>query len=498
VTARAEPELGRAATRGALGSTAIQLATRALTLASTLLLTHYLAPAEQGEVNVAYVLVATASSLGALGVQPFLVTRPTLDRSVTFHATLALATSQLVSLGLLLLTGSAVASALGAPEASAFLPWFALSQLLDRLVTVPRALLARSLSFAAVGVRVSIAELVYCGVALALARAGWGGYAILAGNLARSAVAVGLFCTRVDPREYLTPSPLRPSTFREVFAYGLPLGLGAALHLASASWDNLVMHALFGPAALGLYNQAYRLADVPATQLSEPIGDVLAPTLARVSDPAARRDLLTRGLRLAGFVVFPASLGLGAVASTLVEALFPAPYAGVATYLAALSVLGIAKPVSVVALGHLQVAGRTTTFAALDALKLASVLVAMIALAPLGPTACALGVGAGYGLNALLMLASTRRDGCSPWALARALGGPLLACIPLLACVFGVRTALASMDWSAPTRLAVEVASGAFGYALGALLLAPSAVAEITGLVGRIRARQGSPDPGGA
>jgi PST family polysaccharide transporter len=81
-----------------------------------------------------------------------------------------------------------------------------------------------------------------------------------------------------------------------------------------------------------MYNLAYNLADVPAIQVGEQIGDVLLPSFARM-DPAHRPDALVRSMTLLALVVFPLAVGLGAVAPTLVATIFNARWRPIAPML---------------------------------------------------------------------------------------------------------------------------------------------------------------------
>jgi len=76
-------------------------------------------------------------------------------------------------------------------------------------------------------------------------------------------------------------------------AFGVPMSLGALCEVASRRWDNLVVSRFFGAGPTGMYNLAYNLADVPAIQVGEQIGDVLLPSFARM-DPARRPEAFLR------------------------------------------------------------------------------------------------------------------------------------------------------------------------------------------------------------
>jgi lipopolysaccharide exporter len=449
----------------------------------TLLLTRWLAPAEQGEVNVAYVCLATASMAASLGVQPYVVSHPHAPRSAVVHASFVALVGAALLLGATWALSRPLTSMLGAPQSARYFTGFAIALLLDRISVLPRAVLARDLQFRAVGARMAAGELTYAATSVGLASLGFGGDAIVLGSIARSVLVLSLFASRVDRREYLDRVPLDRARFRELLAYGAPLAAGALFHLAASSWDNLVVYGSFGAATLGLYNQAYRLADLPATQLGEQLGDLLVPTFARLDDRSVRQRLLERAFGAMGLVVFPLAVGLSAIAPTLVGALLPAPYAGVAPLLAVLGVLGIVRPVSILGMGYLQAVGRTRSFALLDATKLVAVLGAMSLLAPLGPSWAAAGVGLGYALHAVLMLRAIGSDGYALRPLLLPMLRSLVACAPLALGVVACRASARAIGLSAPTSLALEIGAGTFGYLVGLRLVAWDLSIELVALV---------------
>src|SRR5439155_14806 len=110
---------------------------------------------------------------------------------------------------------------------------------------------------------------------------------------------------------------------REILSFGVPNGVSTMAGFAARYWDNLLMAKLFGPGELGYYQLAYNLSELPSNQVGDHVGDVLLPAFARLP-PERRGPALGRALRLLGLVMFPLSIGLGAMGPTVVAA-FLAP-----------------------------------------------------------------------------------------------------------------------------------------------------------------------------
>lgn len=475
--------LGLRAVRGALWSTLASIGSRLVGIVGTFVLTRFLAPEVQGEVNVAYIVVATAHFFSSLGMGQWVVANPKADRSATFHASAIYMSAGAVAFALTWLFAKPLASLLNAEAMAQYVPGFVLAHALERVAQLPRNILARELHFRLLGLRMALGEVAYAGASVLFAWWGWGGHAIIAGNVVRALLGVIILCSVVDWRDYALPCRLDRAILRRLLAYGSPMSVAVLFHMGAQTWDNLFIAYRFGEAQTGLYNQAYKLADLPATHIGEQFGDVLVPTFAHLEDDAARKAALTRAAGLLGLVVFPLAIGLGAVAYTLVEAFYPPSYQEVAPFLAVLAVLSVFRPVGVLVMGWLQVVGRTRDYMNLDIFKVVMILGSMALLAPLGPVWSCAGVGIGFALNSLQMVWTLRKDGIAPLSVLRPLAPPLLACLPMAAAVLATRAGLLDSGVPVMLRLLLELLVGAVSYVPSALLIARASSSDFLNLV---------------
>jgi PST family polysaccharide transporter len=118
----------------------------------------------------------------------------------------------------------------------------------------------------------------------------------------------------------------------------------------------------------------------------------------------------------------------------------------------------------------------------LDFLKVVTILGSMWALSRFGPVWACVGVGVGFGLNAVQMVRAMKPDGYSPMRIFLAMVPPLAACVPMVVAVLAVRRLHLGGH---VTALLVELGAGAVAYTIGALVIARSASAELLGLLRR-------------
>ncbi|MBL8742393.1 MAG: oligosaccharide flippase family protein, partial [Myxococcales bacterium] len=463
--------LAKKAAAGFIWTTAANLGARFITLVSTFILTRFLAPELQGEVNLAVVMVASVGAATTLGVGQFITANPKEGREVAFHGSVLLMCAGLLGVAVCLLTRHQIADWLNVPAMAHYVPGLAFSHILDRMGWMQRSILLRDLRFRTFGFRVAIGELTYAFSSVFFAFLGWGGDAIVAGNIARAGISLLFLVSVTDFRDYLTPHKLRREIMGRILRFGLPITVAGFFNVGATNWDNSFMGYRFGPGTVGVYNQAYRLADLPAATLGDQINDILIPTFARLEDQASRVRGFLRAVGLLALLVFPLAAGLSVVAPTLVEVFYPPSYAGVAPFLIVLASLNMFRAIGNLSGAMLQVVNRTRVFAFIDLLLVVMVLGTMALLAPLGPVASSFGVGIAFTTSVVLLVRSLRPEGITLVATIKSIGRPLLACVPMVAAVIAVRFAMGG-QLPGSARLAIEILVGVVTFVGSAFIIA--------------------------
>ncbi len=478
--------LAQQAVRGAAWTVGSSLAGRIVGVVGTLALTRFLAPEVMGEVGVASILVLTAHQLSTAGLGQYVVAKPRAGRAVIFHATVLFLAFGSVAFAALWAFRDHLGPMFDAPGMVAYLPGLLLATLLDRVSFIPQRVLLRDMRFKVVAISRSLAEFAFTGVAVSLAAGGLGGEAVVYGNLARSALRSIVFVVAVNWRDWLSAARLKGATAREILSFGVPVSLGGIAGFAARRWDNLLFSSLFGPATMGLYNLAYNLADIPAEQIGEHIGDVLLPSFAHL-DPASRPDALVRSTSLLSLVVFPLAVGLATVADPLVQALFTEAWQGVAPFLIILCVLSVVRPVGWTITSYLQATNLPRDIMYLSFGKVILLLGLIAGLGQISPVWACAGVGFAYALHSLAgLFVVRRRHGLSLSRVFAGMIGPLWACAVMAAAVLAVVFVLGDvLDVSPVWQVAAGIAVGAPVYVGAAFVLAPAVARDCFSLLRR-------------
>ena len=390
------------------------------------------------------------------------------------------------------------------------LPGFAVAALVDRFVTIMDRVQLRDMNFRRVGLIRSVGELTYTVVSVGLAAfaagtAFGGGMALVYGTLARAAsCALVALSAATAGAGWWNPARLTWARTREFFRFGLPMWIVTLAGFGAQRFDNFVFSHHFGPANAGIYNLAYNFADLPASIVSETVGDVLVPSFANMENDDERRHALLLSLRMLTLLVCaPLTVGLAIVAPTLVKLAFTDHYIGVYRLLRILALFGVARTIGWIGNSYLQVRNEPRTIMVLETALMVGIVVIMHLFVVFGRRftgghhgviwACASVVFV-FNASALSYMWAIRRlDGISLRDQILPLVPPILATVPMVLAVYGMRhlmlvvgifptppdtnTTLERIIVFGP-RLLLEIVVGAVAVVPSAFVIAPRASRE--------------------
>jgi PST family polysaccharide transporter len=465
--------------RGTAWTLSTSLGARVLGLAGTLVLVRFLAPEDYGEVMVAATLTVTAFSITSLGVGIYVLSNRDLTRADMFHASCWFLATGVVGQALLWILCASLAHWFDAPALGRYLPMFVIAALIDRLTFMPERMLIRELRFRRTAIARAAGELVFTASSLVLAWRGAGAMAIAWANLARALLRAAAIVPAVSWRTWLEPHRLRGPTLAKIAVDGSTIWLSGIATFLMRRWDNLVVGAQFGNAAMGAYNYAYNLADTPSVAIGEQLTDVVAASFPH-AEPAKRRDAVVRACTMTSLVMLPLAIGLGTVADTVGEAFFARQWASVGPMLMYLSILSAPRPVAGILQMYLFAEQRRRMVAAVEWMSLVVLLAGMATVGRISVLVTCGVVGAVFALRTLaLMWIVQRLDGIPVRSFLAPLVRPLVACAAMAATIRALRPTLVELGLAPVAQLGVEVAVGAGVYLAGAVVVFRPAAAEL-------------------
>lgn len=320
----AHKDLKRRTAHGALVSIGSQAANFVLRTGSLMILARLLVPEDFGLVGMVAAFTGFLGLFRDAGLSMATVQRATITREQT--STLFWVN---VAVGGLL----AALTALGAPILAAFyreprLFWvtaaLGLSFLFNGAAAQHRAILQRTMRFAAIAIIDITALVLSIGIAVGMALFGFGYWALVAMTVALPVFggAGAWLATRWIPGR-----PQRGCGIRSMLWFGGTVTLNSVVSYVTYNADKVLLGRFLGAEALGIYGRACQLINLPTENLNSSLSMVALPALARVqNDPARLRSYFLKGYSMFLALVLPITMGCAFFADDIVRVLLGAKW----------------------------------------------------------------------------------------------------------------------------------------------------------------------------
>jgi O-antigen/teichoic acid export membrane protein len=309
--------------------------------AVAIVVAHLLSPADFGLAAMALVWSGVATLFSDVALGTALIQRQTIteeDRSTVFWMQVGLGVL-VTALGVAL--APTAASFFSTPRAAPYLAATASIALISGLGLTQMALLTRAMDFRSLELRMMTATGVSGAVALGLAVAGAGAWAIV-GQAIGFAVTSTALVWRLSswrPRWIFSKHSLRT-----LGVFGSKVMVSRTLGFLNLNVDNILIGRYLGAAALGSYTVAYNVMFLPIARIAQPIQQVLLPAFARLqNDPLRLGHAWLRGNRLVATIGCPAFVGMIVVAPDFVPAVLGQKWHAAIPVLQLLSLAGFAQ-----------------------------------------------------------------------------------------------------------------------------------------------------------
>ena len=274
--------------RGARGGSLILVGSGAsfgIQIVSLLVLSRLLTPSDFGLVAMVTIFVALGNLLRDFGLPLAGLQERSLTRqqasNLFWMSTLIAAVCAL----LLAVFTPALVALFNEPRLTLIVPTLSVSVFLGGMSAQLQVQLARNMQFGALVASDVIAQIVALGVAVALAIAGTGYWALVAQSLAAALLTL---VYRWIASRWTPLAPRRGHDALRLFKTGAAYGFAQMLTFAQSNVDTLLIGAQLGATPLGYYNRAYQLLTAPAGRLLDPLTQVVVTTLNKAK--SAHRD----------------------------------------------------------------------------------------------------------------------------------------------------------------------------------------------------------------
>ena len=169
-------------------------------------------------------------------------------------------------------------------------------------------------------------------------------WALVAASVARPLVRTLLSYVLHDYR----PRPVFDvEAARELISFGKWMTSASILYWVAREGDDAFIGWFLSASALGFYQYAYRLADTPATEMSQTISQVTFPAYSRVQDDVAGlQNALVQSTQFISFLAFPMSFGIALVAPSFVPVVLGPQWTPMILTMQLLAVFGLCHAIT--------------------------------------------------------------------------------------------------------------------------------------------------------
>ncbi len=263
--------------------------------------------------------------------------------------------------------GTPLANYYNMPAIAQIAPVFFLMLPLSALSVIQNTIYVRQFRFALLSKVTFFSSLVGGLTAIGLALAGYGIWCLVAERIISTAVRSSLLWWFSDWRPS-GKSSIQPLRTMAPFSFRL-----LATDLISAFYGKIpqfFLGKLYTPAALGSFEQAVKLKDMPTTSAIQSVQSVTYPAFAKIKDdPTKLAESYRQVLMIIGYVMFPLMLGMSAVAHDLFAVFLGEEWMSTVPYFEVVCLAGLFYPIAMIAYNILKIKSDGRIIVRLEIIK---------------------------------------------------------------------------------------------------------------------------------
>lgn len=295
--------LSKKVVRGGMWVFALRIISRSLGFIRTIILARLLAPSDFGLLGIAMLAIATLETFSQTGFQAALIQKKESVKSYLDTAWTVSAIRGVILFLMLFLSAPVVAKFFNSPQATLVIKVIAVSTLLSGFRNIGILFFQKELEFNKQFFYELSATLVDLTVAITLAFMLRNVWALVWGGLAANFVR--LFMSYIL-HPYRPHVRFKTDEFKELFGFGKwVLGSSIVIFLLHQG-DDIFVGKILGITALGFYQMAYLISNLPATEITHVISQVTFPAYSKMQDDIPKlREAYLKVLQITAFLSFP-------------------------------------------------------------------------------------------------------------------------------------------------------------------------------------------------
>jgi lipopolysaccharide exporter len=346
-------------------------ANRLVGLLTTLVLAKLLTPEQFGVVTIASMIIEVLQLLKDMGLSEALIYQKRDDAALVDTAHTILVGFNTI---LFVLAAAVAPFAARYYEAPIVLPVILVlsSNLIwDSLRSVPRTLIRRNIDFGKLVIPEVVPVAVSCVVSIAMALTGFGVWSLVAKTVIHSLLGF-ILVRQIVP--YRPKFRFDRQAARELFGYGKFIVGSTVVLVALYNVDRFLVSSVMGIAAVGIFDLAMRISDLPVKQFSHMVGTVMFPVFAKFerSGEGAGRAFL-KAFRYVALVCTPLAVGISVFGPPLILKIYGTRWEGLAEPLRWLAMYAMFRSLSSIISDAFKATGHPLLLMQSSMIKLAAI-----------------------------------------------------------------------------------------------------------------------------
>lgn len=354
-----------------------------------IVLARLLLPEDYGLISLVTIFIAIANVFVQSGFSTALIQKKDVDE-VDFSSVFYLSLGVAVTMYILIFIGAPyVSNFYGEPDLALVLRILAITLFFGAFNSIQNAIVAKQMQFKKLFFSSLGAAIVSGAIGIILAYLGFGVWALVSQQILSQISITIILCFTVKWSPDLIFSLER---VRVLFNYGSKLLVSSLIDTVYMNLRNVVIGKLYTPDILGMYNRGEQFPQLIVTNINGSIQSVMLPTLSLEQDNKERlKSIVRRSIVTSSFIVFPAMVGLAAIAEPIVRILLTDKWLPCVPFLQVFCFTYALMPIHTANLQAINAIGRSDIFLKLEIYKKVIGVGILIITIPKGVYAIAIG-----------------------------------------------------------------------------------------------------------
>ncbi|MBW1704403.1 MAG: lipopolysaccharide biosynthesis protein [Deltaproteobacteria bacterium] len=304
-----QPEsLSKRVVRGGIWVFTLRITNRGLGFIRTIILARLLAPEDFGLIGIAMLAASTLASFSQTGLQSALIQKKDDIKTYLDVAWTTLAIRGIVLSAILFLSAPLIAEFFNSAQAELVIMVIAVNALIAGFGNIGIVFFQKDLQFKKQFTYEFSATIVDLAVSISLAFILRNVWALVWGGLAKN---ITRFCLSYILHSYKPRLSFSKDKFRDLFGYGIWISGSTILIFLITQGDDILVGRMLGVTALGFYQMAYLLSNLPSTEIADVISRVAFPAYSKLQNNLMKiREAYLKVLQVTAYVSIPLAGGI--------------------------------------------------------------------------------------------------------------------------------------------------------------------------------------------